>query len=126
MTTIKYFDSYDLSWQLLSFLSGSVIGDAVYSGAEICGIEAPYPTILGWLSGLGVVLLLSILPMPIYLYVRHDLQTPISIADARQLERLFPFPLAPKKCRPHSEVLQLPREQRREYLFRRIRSGTQS
>ena len=126
MTTVKYVDSYNLTWQLLCYLSSSTIGLGAYASAQICGIGSPYATILGWLSGLGLVLLLRMLPIPAYLYIRHDLQTPISIADARQLERIFVFPIAPKECRPHSEVLQLPREQRREYLFRRIRSGTQS
>lgn len=126
MTNIPYIDSYDLTWRLGSFISGGVIGTAIHCGAEICGIGASHTTILGWVSGLGTVLCLSMLPIPAYLFIRYKLQTPISIADARKLERMLPYPLAPKKFRPYCEVLQLPREQRREYLFRQMRCEAHS
>jgi len=126
MSAISYIHSYDLTWQLGGLLGGGAAGCAVYLGTEACCGGSPFPTILGWASGLGITLLLSMLPVPTYLYIRHDLQTPISLADARKLEFIFLCPFDPKRWRPHREVLQLPREQRREYLFRQIQPKARS
>jgi hypothetical protein len=64
------------------------------------------------------ILMLKLLPpwLPTLQYVRHHLQTPISMADARVLHFLFSGALN-GRWYPMTGLLSVPREQRRRLLF---------
>lgn len=116
MATIKYTHSYDLFWQIFSLVVG--IGTGMVIGALLAdiGLSAPYYAVVGIVVSGGIILFCSSLPFPTYWYIRFELQTKVSLRDARKLEDIF-FTLEPGKWLPHREVLQVPSGQRREYLF---------
>ncbi|MEI8393066.1 MAG: hypothetical protein WCG40_11265 [Actinomycetes bacterium] len=115
MASIKYKHSYDLAWQICCLLGGGLSGYGIYEGARLI-ISDNAATVVGWIVLFPVLFLLISIPVDTYLYIRFDLKTPISFRDARKLKKIFQGH-AVDTWLPHDEVLSLPREQRRAYLF---------